>query len=215
MFERAMTFADYVQFYDLPRSEGLVLRYLSDAYKALRQTVPEELKTEALGDLEAWLGEVVRQTDSSLLDEWEQLRNPQDLDGPPIVSIDQGPPPVTANRRAFMVLIRNAMFRRVDLAARARWWELGELDGRDGFTAEAWQDALEPYLIEHGDIQTGPDARNPQLLVIDEQPGVWRIRQILDDPVGDHDWSINADVDLAASDEEGTAIITITGVEQL
>jgi superfamily II RNA helicase len=215
LFERAMTFADYVQHYDLPRSEGLVLRYLSDAYKALRQTVPEERKTEALGDLEAWLGELVRQTDSSLLDEWEAMRNPGELADLTPSAIDQGPPPVTRNRRAFMVLIRNAMFRRVDFAARGRWWELGDLDGRDGWTAQTWQDALEPYFIEHGDIQTGPDARNPQLLVIDEHPGMWRVRQILDDPAGDHDWSINAEVDLAASDEEGTAVLRIVGVEQL
>jgi superfamily II RNA helicase len=215
LFERAMTFADYVQHYDLPRSEGLVLRYLSDAYKALRQTVPEERKTEALGDLEAWLGELVRQTDSSLLDEWEAMRNPEELADLTPSAIDQGPPPVTRNRRAFMVLIRNAMFRRVDFAARGRWWELGDLDGRDGWTAQTWQDALEPYFIEHGDIQTGPDARNPQLLVIDEHPGMWRVRQILDDPAGDHDWSINAEVDLAASDEEGTAVLRIVGVEQL
>ena len=79
MYERAMTFAEYVQFYGLARSEGLVLRYLADAYKALRQTVPEDAKTEELVDLIEWLGELVRQVDSSLLDEWEQLRNPADV----------------------------------------------------------------------------------------------------------------------------------------
>ncbi len=76
MYERAMTFVDYVGFYNLARSEGLVLRYLADAYKAVKQTVPEDAKTEELNDLIEWLGELVRQVDSSLLDEWEQLRNP-------------------------------------------------------------------------------------------------------------------------------------------
>ncbi len=79
MYERAMTFTEYVQFYGLSRSEGLVLRYLADAYKTLRQTVPEEAKTEELVDLIEWLGELVRQVDSSLIDEWERLRNPTDL----------------------------------------------------------------------------------------------------------------------------------------
>ena len=71
-----MTFGEYVQFYRLARSEGLVLRYLSDAYKALRQTVPDEAKTEELTDLIEWLGELVRQVDSSLIDEWERLSHP-------------------------------------------------------------------------------------------------------------------------------------------
>src|SRR3954453_18290703 len=76
MYERAMTFTEYVSFYGLSRSEGLVLRYLADAFRALRQTVPEDARTEELTDLIEWLGELVRQVDSSLLDEWERLRNP-------------------------------------------------------------------------------------------------------------------------------------------
>ncbi len=71
-----MTFTEYVSFYELARSEGLVLRYLADAYRTLRQTVPEQARTEELEDLIEWLGEIVRQTDSSLLDEWEALRDP-------------------------------------------------------------------------------------------------------------------------------------------
>ena len=76
MYERAMTFGEYVAFYGLTRSEGLVLRYLGDAYRALRQTVPERVRTDELEDIIEWLGAVVRQTDSSLLDEWEQLSDP-------------------------------------------------------------------------------------------------------------------------------------------
>ncbi len=79
MYERAMTFGEYVQFYSLSRSEGIVLRYLADAYKALRQTVPDEAKSEELTDLIEWLGELIRQVDSSLIDEWEKLSHPDDL----------------------------------------------------------------------------------------------------------------------------------------
>ncbi len=211
LYERAMTFADYVQHYNLSRSEGLVLRYLADAYRALRQTVPDEAKTEELDDLEAWLGELVRQTDSSLLDEWEALRNPEGLAAAPSPQ-DAGPPPVTANTRAFRVLVRNALFRRVELAARRRWADLGELDGPGGWPAEAWAAALDPYFDEHGEIGTGPDARGPKLLVIDEHLGRWTVRQVLDDPEGDHDWAITAEVDLAASDEAGTAVVRVVDV---
>src|SRR5580693_5586017 len=77
MYERSMSFAEYVAHYGTARSEGLLLRYLSDAYKALEQNVPEETKSQDLRDVSEWLGEMVRQVDSSLLDEWELLSHPE------------------------------------------------------------------------------------------------------------------------------------------
>jgi superfamily II RNA helicase len=212
MFERAMTFTEYIGFYGLSRCEGVVLRYLAQAYRALRQTVPEEARTEELTDLIEWLGELVRQTDSSLIDEWSKLRDPG---AEPEAAIDERPPAVTGNPRAFRVLVRNAMFRRVELAALRRYSELGELDGGAGWDAEAWAEALEPYFEEHDDIGTGPDARGPAMLIIDKQRDHWSVRQIFDDPAGDHDWGISAVVDLDASDEAGAAVLRVTDVGQL
>jgi hypothetical protein len=214
IYEQAMSFTEYIGFYGLARSEGLVLRYLADAYKALRQTVPEEARTEELADLIEWLGELVRQVDSSLLDEWERLRSGEDA-ATGGARLEAAPPPVTGNRRAFRVLVRNELFRRVQLAARRRYDELGALDGEDGWDAEAWQDALEPYFAEHDEIGTGAAARGPGLLIIEELPGRWEVRQIFDDPAGDHDWGLSARVDLAASDEAGEAVLTVTDVGQL
>ena len=215
LYERAMTFVDYVGFYGLARSEGLVLRYLADAYKALRQTVPEEARTEELADLIEWLGELVRQVDSSLLDEWEALREPAPVDGAVPVVLPEGPPPVTANARAFRVLVRNALFRRVELAALWRVDDLGGLDGEAGWDAERWAGALGDYFAEHDAIGTGADARGPAMLIIEVEPARWRVRQIFDDPAGDHDWGISAEVDLAASDEAGTAVLRVTAVDRL
>ena len=213
-YERATSFTEYIGFYGLARSEGLVLRYLADAYKALRQTVPEEARTEELADLIEWLGEMVRQVDSSLLDEWERLRSGEDV----VVGgtrLEAAPPPVTGNKRAFRVLVRNELFRRVQLAALRRYDELGALDEQEGWDAQAWADALEPYFAEHDEIGTGPDARGPGLLIIEELPGRWEVRQIFDDPAGDHDWGLSARVDLAASDEAGEAVLAVTDVGQL
>jgi superfamily II RNA helicase len=212
MYERAMTFSEYVSFYGLARSEGLVLRYLADAYKAMRQTVPEEAKTEELADLIEWLGELVRQVDSSLIDEWERLRNP--VEEAAHLAADR-PPAVTGNKRAFRVLVRNALFRRVELAALRRSEELGELDADCGFDAQKWAAALAEYFAEHDDIGTGANARGPGLLILDEQPGMWEARQIFDDPAGDHDWGFSAAIDLDASDEAGVAVIKVTSVGQL
>jgi superfamily II RNA helicase len=226
LYERAMTFPEYIAYYGLARSEGQVLRYLADAYKALRQTVPDEAKTEDLGDLVEWLGELVRQVDSSLLEEWEQLRaggGEGTADGAAAArgaglrgGGDDRPPPVTSNRRAFRVLVRNALFRRVELAALHRYDELAELDAGAGWNADRWREVLEGYFEEYGEIGTGPDARGPALLVVDEQPegrpGCWAVRQIFDDPDGDRDWGIAAEVDLTASDEAGTAVIRVVAV---
>jgi superfamily II RNA helicase len=212
MYERAMTFTEYISFYGLSRSEGMVLRYLAEAYRALRQTVPEEARTEELTDLIEWLGELVRQTDSSLIDEWERLRDPAEVTA---ADIDDRPPAVTGNPRAFRVLVRNALFRRVELAALRRYEDLGDLDAKDGWDADAWADALEPYFDEHADIGTGPDARGPALLMIERERNYWSVRQILDDPAGDHDWGISAVIDLDASDEAGAAVLRITDVGQL
>jgi hypothetical protein len=53
------------------------------------------------------------------------------------------------------------------------------------------------------------------MLLIGEQPGRWRVRQIFDDPAGDHDWGISADVELAESDQAGAAVVHLTAVDQL
>jgi superfamily II RNA helicase len=209
LYERAMSFSDYVQFYALGRSEGLVLRYLSDAYRAARQTIPDEAKTEELHDLIEWLGELVRQVDSSLLDEWTALQNPAALPGEAPV-LPPAPTSVVTNRRAFLVLVRNALWRRVQAAALQNDDELVALDpGVD------WPEALDAYFAEHDTIGTGPDARSAARLLIEEEPDRWVVRQILDDPEGHHDWGITAEVDLAASAEEGVAVIRVLAVGRL
>jgi hypothetical protein len=214
MFERAMGFGDYVALYGITRSEGLLLRYLTDAYKGLVQSVPEDAKTEDLLDVCAWLGELVRQVDSSLLDEWERLRHPDELavEAAP-AELDAGPPPVTANSRAFRVMVRNECFRRVELASRRQWTALADAD--PGWSAVQWQAAFEPFFAEHEAIGTGADARGAALFQVTERAGSWRVRQVLDDAGGAHEWAIVAEVDLAASDLAGTAVVHTVGVERL
>ena len=220
MYEQAMTFSDYIAAYDLARVEGIVLRYLADAYRTLSHTIPESVKVDDLVDLIEWLGETVRQIDSSLVDEWEALRNPE-AHAAAQALLDDSPPPVTGNRRAFRVLVRNALFRRVELAARDDVEGLVALDAEDAeglahtedwtgpWEFDDWDDALGDYFDEHEELGTGPDARGPKLIVIDEAPETWKVRQILDDPAGNHDWQLRAEVDLPASDAAGRAILRV------
>ncbi|MCW2752537.1 MAG: hypothetical protein JWR83_3647, partial [Aeromicrobium sp.] len=194
MWERAMTFSELIGDYGLARSEGMVLRYLSDVYKTLGRTVPEKARNEELIDLTEWLGELVRQTDSSLLDEWEELIAP-DVDPAEVRPRAEGeapPRPVTGNARAFRVLVRNALFRRVELAAFGRWSQLGELDAEDGWDATAWMDAMAPYREEYDELGTGPAARGPELFMVEERGDTWTVRQTFEDPEGDRDWGISA-----------------------
>jgi len=217
MYERAMTFTEFTSFYELARTEGIVLRYLASAYKALDHTVPDDLKSEDFEDIIAWLGEMVRQVDSSLLDEWEQLANPEVETAEQAAERADQVRPVTANARAFRVLVRNAMFRRVELAALDKVEELGEMDAESGWDADAWGEAMDAYWDEYDELGTGPDARGPKLLQIQEdaEHGLWKVRQTFADPNSDHDWGISAEVDLAASDEEGRAVVRVTDVGQL
>ena len=215
MFERAMSFAEYVSFYQLQRSEGLVLRYLSDAYRAIRQTVPADARTDELMDVIEWLGELVRQVDSSLVDEWSALVDPSAVlpeDGAPVVP--PAPPSVLTNTRAFTVLVRNELFRRVQLAA------LQDDDALVALDPDVdWPAALDAYFDDHDEILTGGPARSPRLIAIDETDagpsGVWRVEQTIDDPAGDHDWRIRAVVDLAASAAEGAAVVRATEIVRL
>src|SRR4029078_13602669 len=95
---------------------------------------------------------------------------------------------------ALLLRLCNALCRRGELAALRRWDLLGELDRQAGWDAERWREALEPYFAEPADIGTGADPRGPQFLTIIEEPQRWIVRQVLDDPAGDRDWAISAEV---------------------
>ena len=209
MYSQGMTFGEYVAHYKLQRTEGLLLRYLTDAYRALRQSIPEGLRTDDLEDLITWLGETTRLVDSSLLDEWNELAA---LAGVPAEQRAEAAPParpVTGNGRAFRVMVRNAMWRRVELCADDDVDALAALTSGDPMTRQRWDDALGNYWDEHEDIGVGADARGPAFFIVEEHRGgrLWEVRQIIDDPAGNRDWSIFATVDLDASDTAGELML--------
>ena len=188
-----------------------MLRYLADAYKALRQTVPEDAATEELTDLIEWLGELVRQVDSSLLDEWERLRNP--AAEPPRRSGS-----TTSRRRSPATSGRSGCWSATRCSAGSSWPRCAATTSwaswtpRPAGTPTRGPTRSTPYFDEYDEIGTGPDARGPALLHDRRRRRTaWTVRQIFDDPDGDHDWGISAEVDLAASDEVGAAAVTVTG----
>ena len=211
MLESAADFKGYIQKLGIARSEGILLRYLAEAFRSLDRTVPLEKRNDQLNDIISWLGFVVRSVDSSLVDEWAAAGEDSAFDAAPPSGADV----VVADRRGMTLLVRNALFRRVSLAARERADELGELDEAWGMGEFRWRRALEAFFETHEELLVDGDARSTAFFTIDEsdelKPAaegghVWHVHQIFHDSDGDHDFGIMADVDLDATQEESEAV---------
>ena len=201
----ASDFKTYMGRYKIARSEGTLLRYLSDAYRVLDRTVPAEKRDERLDDIVTWLRLVVRTTDSSLVDEWEGAGTE---DGATVAapSVDE----VVHDRRGLTLLVRNALFARMRLAALGKVEELGDLDADWGYRSVVWQQALDAFHAEHEQILLDADARSSAYLDIDEKDEktdhVWHVHQVFRDSDDDHDFGIWGDVDLDATQDEGAVV---------
>lgn len=207
MLETASDFKGYVQRCNIARSEGTLLRYLSDAYRVLDRTVPPEKLDERLRDIVAWLRLVVRSVDSSLVDEWEAAGT-TGADGADVTPPDADE--VVHDRRGLVVLVRNALFARVRLIAHGDDEGLGEMDGGWGWRAARWRAAIEAYHGAHEEVLLDGGARSNAYLLMDESDErdshVWHVRQMLRDEDDEGDFGISADVDLDATQEEGEVV---------
>ena len=204
MLETGCDFKSYIAQYKIARCEGILLRYLTEAYRSLDRTVPVERGTEELDDIVSWLGLVVRSVDSSLVDEWENAGAAPEA--APLKRTDE----VVADRRGMTLMVRNALFQRVRLAALDKAAELGALDEDWGFGEFRWGRVLDAFYGAHEDLLTDADARSAAFLEIDDSDElsehVWHVHQIFHDSDGDHDFGIMADVDLDAT-QDGDGIV--------
>lgn len=204
MLETGCDFKSYIAQYKIARCEGILLRYLTEAYRSLDRTVPVESRTEELDDIVSWLGLVVRSVDSSLVDEWANAGME-----PGAVPIKHGDE-VVADRRGMTLMVRNTLFQRVRLAALDRADALGDLDVDWGFGESRWARVLDAFYEAHEDLLTDADARSAAFLEIDESDEqtdhVWHVHQVFHDSDGDHDFGIMADVDLDAT-QDGDGIV--------
>jgi superfamily II RNA helicase len=215
LFERAMTFREFINHYGLKGAEGVVLRYLTDAYKALVQNIPEDAKTEELYDIIDWLGALVRQVDSSLIDEWERLRNPDPIDAD-AAEVRPDANDITLQHRAFSVMVRNELFRWLQMLAREQYTELARSAEGELSDARELEVAFAPYWDTFDSVGTDPTARGGQWFAPGERDGdSWPVEQIILDPEGFAEWRLRATVDLAASREAGEAIVRLTDIVRL
>lgn len=181
MVENAMTFTELVSRYDAGRSEGVVLRYLTDAYRTLRQVVPEEAMTDELHAVIDWLAELIRSVDSSLLDEWEALAQgtygqlnhsdvSPDVEERAFGADESGVVAFSANKHAFRSAIRRAMFERVKLMSFDNVDALADLDRSSGWDEDRWDGVLARYWAEHDWISIEPDAQSARFTQLNEAP---------------------------------------------
>jgi hypothetical protein len=215
MFENLLSFTDYVKEYGLERGEGLVLRYLSEMYKTLVQSVPLSARNEAVDDVVTYFGAIVRSVDSSLLDEWERLREGADVrrgaepSAPPIDEND-----VTRDPKAFTVLVRNALFGIVRALSRRDYVAASAMvtAGDVARTPRELDQAMVPFFSEHAVLRTDPAARSPANTRIERREGSWRVEQILCDNDDANDFRLLVDIDLAASREAGAPVIAVVEI---
>jgi superfamily II RNA helicase len=227
MFEGFRSFGDYVQEYDLERAEGLLLRHLNSVYKALSQTVPDSVKSPAILEMELYLRDMLRQVDSSLLDEWERMRDPgyrpaggsADLRPPR----PEEPPDVTRDPAAFTAAIRTRLF------AFLRAWSIGQdeaalltFDSGEDADGVAWTPARlhaarESHRAEHGALRLDPEARNLRHTHVRpaDDRAAWQVQQMLVDAEGVNDWVAEVEVDLAASRERGEPVLRLLRLDTL
>ncbi|NRA33285.1 MAG: DUF3516 domain-containing protein [Polyangiaceae bacterium] len=227
MFELGASFRDYVNEYGLARAEGVLLRYLTDAYRTLRQTVPDKFKTEDVLEIEDWLGAELRSIDASLIDEWEALQcSESDSESTAPAQQAERPHDITHNRRAFRVTVRNAAWRIVralaiqnyDAASEAllAWCEDDTICASDGqgklWTSQRFAESLTPYWTEYDALLTNADARGPSRVSIDETEDIWTLRQSLSDPEDHLEWSFTFQIDLKASRDANRVMLTLTSL---
>ena len=210
MYIEWQSFEDYIKVYGLERSEAVLLRHLSEVYKVIVQTVPPAMKTEALDEVEAFFGDIVRGVDSSLLDEWERLRDPDYVPAPDRPVAEKKAAPITRSRKAFERLVRNRIFDFVKRLSHGNQQGAIDLVGGD-WTVERLIESMNGHAEQHGAIRMDPEARNAKHCLIRELPDKreWRVEQVLVDQEDLNDWSIVFEVDLERSDADGDTVLTL------
>ncbi len=216
MLENVMSFSEYVKEYGLERVEGLLLRYLSDVYKTLVQSVPQWAKDERVDEVITTFGAIVRQVDASLLDEWERLKDPHELFEPPPERAELEPAgslDITKDARAFTVLVRNEVFRLVRALARRDYAEAARVVApapeREAAEAARIGEAMGGFFAAHALLRTDPEARSPKHLTVTTGETTWRVRQILLDGEEDNDWFFEVTIDLERSREAGRPVLVL------
>lgn len=213
MIERYASFSEYVRELGLERIEGVLLRYLSDVYRALVQNVPGEANTDALEDLRASLRATLAVVDASLVLEWEQLLTGADAPAEQPRKAD-----ISADPKRFAARVRAELHALVRALSREAWDEAEATvfpDEHDPWTADRLRDSLAPFIDAYDAVAFDHRARlGPNTQLTKTGSHQWSVRQRLlpratsatdtyrvagwVEDVDEGTWAIEATIDLRA-----------------
>jgi hypothetical protein len=217
IYEKCMSFSDYVNDLGVARSEGVLLRYLSQAYKTSAQSVPESYWTIEFEEMQSFLRTAIERTDSSLLDEWEQMmsgdahfipRPRRELEQPATRPHD-----IAADFKKFSARIRGELYMLQRSLAIGNYEQAEEeirQDAEDPWTKERFSTAMAPYFEQYKDIDLTPRARTVDRTIVREVgKRRWEVTQKIVDPEGDEDWAIFGEIDLTLPVAEDAPLVAV------
>ncbi len=221
MFESFRSFDDYVKNYSIQRAEGLLLRHISSVYKTLIQTVPNNKKTDGIREIEMYLRTLLQQTDSSLVEEWERIKNSTSQVANSAKSSETLPTQkadVTRDEKTFTTRIRQSVFFFLRSLNDGKVQDaLDDLDAENSKPDDSSSPnpaeikrQLETYFQNHQRIRLDPEARNQRHSRIQKQADrqTWNLHQTLVDPEEKNDWFIEFDINLPQSRQQNRPVIT-------
>jgi hypothetical protein len=222
--EELLTFSGYIKRYGLQRAEGLLLRHLNGVYKVLLHTVPKEAKTEQVLEMENYFGDTIRRTDSSLLDEWERLQNPNHVVKVQEEATPMGAPKgISADSSSFLASIRARIFSWLSSLQRLAYEDALDAlieDLPEGkrpldhegkiWTAARFQELHQSYREGHGSFRLDPEGRALRHTSVEKSEECWLIDQMLQDDQELNDWKLSFSVSLKDSDEAKTPLLVLS-----
>ena len=236
MFESFSTFSGYVKQYGLQRMEAILLRHLNYVYKVLSQTVPDGYKNDELREMEDYLGDMIRRTDSSLLEEWEKMAHPEDYqkrleegaaedEAEKAFGADKAAADITYDKKRFLGMVRQRIFQimgnlsKQDFAAvldsLADDLEEGQMlvDGEGKpWTENTLTEIMAAYTAEHHKFRLDVEGRALAHTIVTYEGDVMHIQQMLQDEEDFNDWSIDFEINLAESREAGVPLLKMTRI---
>jgi superfamily II RNA helicase len=223
MVENYLGFTDYVRRYGLQRFEGVLLRYLSQVYKTLDQNVPDQIKTEAVLDVIAFLRALLERIDTSLIEEWESLRHPE-------LILEGVPDAKTAHRvlaaqelrsdpAALASRLRAELHQLVASLARRDWEEAAAcvrctVDEPSALVEpDDFSSAMEPFFAEHEELIFDHRARLAEhTQITSDGKNRWKVVQVLLDPSDENLWCIEGYVDLSDDANVEGPLVVVTRI---
>ncbi|MBR2898862.1 MAG: DUF3516 domain-containing protein [Fibrobacter sp.] len=236
MFESFSTFSGYVKQYGLQRMEAILLRHLNYVYKVLSQTVPDGYKNDELREMEDYLGDMIRRTDSSLLEEWEKMAHPEDYqkrleegaaedEAEKAFGADKAAADITYDKKRFLGMVRQRIFQIMGNLAKQNFaavldsladdLEEGQMlvDGEGKpWTENTLTEIMAAYTAEHHKFRLDVEGRALAHTIVTYESDVMHIQQMLQDEENFNDWSIDFEINLAESREAGVPLLKMTRI---